>query len=125
MINGNIVENYACELRSENHKIIADVDSSLNGTDLGMNPHEILESALAACTLMTIKMYAQRKNIELGLLDVKVKILKEGIESTIDRKINFDKSLDNEMKAKLLNIANRCPIHRLLISNIDILTEIE
>lgn len=125
MINGNIVENYACELRSEKHKIIADVDSSLNGTDLGMNPHEILESALAACTLMTIKMYAQRKNIELGLLDVKVKILKEGIESTIDRKINFDKSLDNEMKAKLLNIANRCPIHRLLISNIDILTEIE
>ena len=106
-----------------NHKIVSDVDSKLGGDDLGMNPHELLEAALGACTSITIQMYALRKNIQLQDVKMQIHTISEGTESIITRKIQFIGDLTSEEKQKLLEIANKCPIHRLLESKITIQTE--
>ena len=104
------------------HEITADVSPTLGGTDLGMGPHQLLESALAACTAITVQMYADRKKWPLEGADVEVKFLSEGTESVIARKIKFNGPLDEEQKARLLEIANKCPIHKVLTQPITIQT---
>lgn len=104
------------------HQIESDVNADLGGQDLGMNPHEILETALAACTSLTLQMYAKRKNIALTGVQVEVNVTSEGAESTIARKIELRGSISVEDREKLMGIANKCPIHRLLQSHITIQT---
>ena len=116
-------ENKSVQATIRNHKIVSDVDSKLGGDDLGMNPHELLEAALGACTSITIQMYARRKNIQLQDVKMQIHTVSEGTESIITRKIQFIGDLTSEEKQKLLEIANKCPIHRLLESKITIQTE--
>lgn len=106
-----------------NHKIVSDVGASLGSDDLGMTPHEILEVALASCTSITVQMYARRKNIQLQDMKVEVRTISEGAESVIARKIQFIGVISDDEKKKLLEIADKCPIHRLLQSQITINTE--
>lgn len=110
------------EIQSRGHKYLSDVATSLGGDDEGMNPHEILEASLAACTLMTMKMYAQRKALPLEEISVEVKVESEGAESVISRKLSFSGPLSEEQRNRLLEIANKCPIHRLLESKVRIET---
>lgn len=106
-------------LTNGQHWIISDVAQSLGGEDAGLNPHELIEGALAACTSLTLELYAKRKNWEINDLSVEVKIVKEGADTLIERKINFG-NIPEEQKVRLLEIADKCPIHKLLISNIKI-----
>lgn len=105
------------------HQIVSDVSESSGGNDLGMNPHEILETALAACTSLTLKMYANRRQIKLVEPKVEVKVISEGKDSIISRKIELIGDLTIEERGKLMEIAEKCPIHKLLVSNITIQTE--
>ena len=105
------------------HSLRSDVSAALGGDDLGMNPHEILEAALAACTSITIQMYAKRRNIVIDDVQVEVHTVSEGAQSLMTRKIHFVGNLTADEKAKLLEIANKCPIHKLLESHIKIQTE--
>ncbi len=122
MILGSLIKDFYCSLRNDRHEILADIDDKLGGTDRGQNPHELLESALSACTIMTIQSYAKRKGYILDTLEVKVSIEKEGEENLITKEITFPDSLDEEVKSKLLQIASKCPIHKLLTSNVTIET---
>jgi putative redox protein len=88
-----------------------------------MNPHEILETALAACTAITLKMYAKRKNIPLDDVLVDVNTVSEGKDSVLSRKVHLLGALSPEEKTRLMEIADKCPIHKLLMSNITIQTE--
>lgn len=112
--------NYTVIAQARHHDIISDVKKELGGGDHGLNPHEILEASLGACTAITILMYANRKQISLEDVQVEVQVLSEGSESVINRKIKLIGNLSDEQRKRLMEIADLCPIHKLLKSNITI-----
>jgi putative redox protein len=121
MINVSRTGSMSVLLSNGEHEIISDVAKELGGEDEGLNPHELVEAALGACTSLTIEMYAKRKNWDVKDLKVEVKIIVEGPESGIERNISFG-DMPEENKKRLIEIANKCPIHKLLESNIKIET---
>lgn len=125
MIKGKLIKDFHCSLSNEVSEIFSDVEMNLGGSCKGLNPHEILEAALSACTIMTIQSYAKRKGISLENLSVGVGIDSEGSESFLTRDIQFDDNLDVDVRESLLKIANKCPIHNLLVSDIRISTKIK
>jgi putative redox protein len=122
MITGRRREKYVAEITSGNHQIIADISQKLGGTDLGADPHEIFEAALGACTIITVQMYADRHEWKLESTDVKISIDKEGPQSHLVREIQFKGDLSQEQITRLLEIADKCPIHKLMTSDISIST---
>lgn len=123
MVNGTLEKPYKVNFSDGRHVFCADLLPALGGEDKGPNPHEILEAALVGCTLQTMQMYGARKGWELGLTKVGVKVLEEGAQVRIGRVLHFDPHLTEEQKTKLTEIANKCPIHKLLHAPITIETE--
>lgn len=108
------IEQFAYEIGVSGHSLMADVSVKLGGMNKGPDPHDYLQTALAACTVITLQMYANRKEIPLESADVKVKIVLEGKENQIHREIKLIGSLNDEQKQRLLEIAEKCPIHLFL-----------
>lgn len=112
-------------LRARSHEFICDAESENGGTDAGPSPHELLAASLAGCTSMTVQMYANRKGWPLRSCDVTVR-MQDGPKndangSTVfDVTISFDGELSVEQRSRLLEIANRCPVHRALARPISI-----
>lgn len=105
------------------HQLLSDAPEALGGENSGPEPHDLLAAALAACTALTVTMYAKRKGMALD--DVKVRIehgQKEGAYELL-RHIDFVGALDADEKARLLDIANKCPVHKTLTGTIRIQTE--
>jgi putative redox protein len=119
MITGQKKGEFSVTLSNGQHQIIADIAKEIGGTDEGLNPHELVEAALTACTLLTLHLYAKRKNWDSSQVKVEVKIIQEGPESIIRRKIDFG-SLPDDQASRMREIANKCPIHKLLESNVKI-----
>lgn len=93
--------------------------------DFGMTPHELLEASLAACTTLTLKMYAGRKEWPLEDVVTTVKVLSENGETNeISRVIELKGNLDPDMRARLLDIAGKCPMHKFISKKSDIKTEL-
>src|ERR1700719_484855 len=125
---------FAQEIVAGPHRMAADEPVSVGGTDTGPTPYDFLLSALGACTSMTVGMYARRKGWPLEEVTVSLRHskihasdcaeceTKEGILDHIERDIHFAGTLTAEQRSKLLEIANKCPVHRTLISEIDIKT---
>ncbi len=125
MITGNRKNTLAAEIQIRNHNMVSGVSASLGGKDEGPDPHELLQAALAGCTIITVQMYANRKQWPLESTDVKIQILSEGKEGTvISRDISFKGNLTQEQRDQLLVIADKCPIHRLLVGSVQIQTQI-
>lgn len=114
------IKNYLVEAKARQHVILSDVHSESGGDDLGMTPHELLEASLAACTAITLQMYANRKGIPLENVNVEVAVISEGVEPVINRQIEFIGIISEEQKKRMIEIANHCPIHKLLESQIKI-----
>ncbi len=129
-------EVYKVEIRSGKHKIISDEPIEAGGSDAGPNPYELLLSALGSCKAMTMRMYAVRKNFLLNEITIKLKIdkihaedcedceTKEGKIDKIDVEINLSGDLNDEQKKRLLEISEKCPVHKTLTSEVKILTSI-
>ncbi len=104
----------AFEIQTNGHKVLTDVTEKLGGKDIAPEPHQYLEIALAACTAITLTMYAEKKQIPLEDVDVSIKITAEGETNTMSRDIRLIGNLSEEQKTQLLDIANKCPIHKFL-----------
>ena len=103
---------------------LADAEISKGGSGTGPSPHEYLGAALAACTSMTLKMYAGRKEMKLENAIVTVDIERVNEVETFSREIQLQGHLSTEEKERLLEIANKCPIHKALAGQIQIKTQL-
>jgi len=125
VIQGSRGKNISAVLKTSLYEILSDVSEQSGGNNSGPNPHELLEAALAACTIITIQMYANRKLWKLESTDALVKIVWEEKGLTkIDRQLTFKGDLTDEQKARLREIADKCPLHNILEGKIEIQTTV-
>jgi putative redox protein len=117
-------DQYKTELITSAHYLIADEPIEKKGSNLGPAPMEFLSAALASCTAITLRMYADRKKWSID--QIKVEVTSETIdEKTIfKREISFEGILDESQRSRLLEIANSCPVHKVLTNPIEINTEL-
>ena len=122
----------AVEIRP--HHFLADEPIAAGGLDTGPSPYELLIAGLGACTAMTLRLYAEQKKLPLARVSVTLRHskihaadcatceTKEGKLDRIDRTISLEGPLDQAQRARLLEIADKCPVHRTLTSEIEIRT---
>ena len=103
---------------------LSDVEVSRGGSGTGPSPHEFLGAALAACTSMTLKMYSERKSINLKNAIVTVDIERHDDVEVFTRHIELIGDLDDQQRARMLEIAQRCPIHKALAGKVQIKTQL-
>ena len=123
---------FAQEIIAGPHQFVCDEPTSVGGTDTGPTPYDLLLAALGSCTSMTIAMYARRKQWALERVTVRLRHSRVHAEdcaecetrpawlTLIERDIEIEGVLDEEQRARLLAIANRCPVHLTLTSQMDI-----
>jgi putative redox protein len=111
-------QGYEHEIEMREHRLIADEPQDRGGGDQGPKPTELLAAALASCTAITIEMYADRKEWDLGKVEVAV----DFAEATADSPAKFDveiktAELDDEQRERVLVIAGKCPVHRAIAAD--------
>ncbi|MBO3115669.1 alpha/beta fold hydrolase [Winogradskyella sp. DF17] len=133
----NIVEdNFTTFIQTKNHTFTADEPEEIGGNDFGPSPYEYLNAALAACTVMTLKLYAERKQWDLNEVfiyishsrkhsdDLRAEVEKPKYLDHISKKLKFVGNLDDSQKERLKEIASRCPVHKTIASEVIFETEI-
>ena len=128
-----IIENtrnhYTQKITAGSHTLFADEPKNLKGDDLGPTPFDLLLSALGSCTSITLKMYADMKKIKLDIIRVKLNYIpsnkREGTSSHITRKIHLEGDFTEKQHLRLLEIADRCPVHRTLREGVEIMSSID
>src|SRR5205814_376237 len=117
---------YQCTIEWRNGKFVSDEPESSGGMDSGPDPFTLLLSSLASCTLITLRMYIDRKGWDVPEIAVNANLYQEEkVEKTvtvIDRDILFLTKVDDERKIRLLEIAKKCPISRILEGEIQVRT---
>ncbi len=128
---------YVRDISIGNHVVVADEPSEVGGNDLGPSPYELLLASLGTCTSITTRMYANYKKIPLDNIIVKLKHEKvhaddckncENDNAKIDRislSLTLEGNLSQEQRDKLLEIANKCPVHRTLTSSVQIISKLD
>jgi len=118
--------NYKVEMNTGKHQILADEPVSIGGMDTAAAPNELLLSALASCTAITLRMYANRKEWELGEIQVNLTIDKVDGRYIIEKTINFEnKALEEDQLKRLHQIADKCPVNKMLSTGIEIKSNFE
>ena len=121
----NTKENIQAKINTESHEFIVDEPKALGGDNLGPTPEDLLASALAACTAITIRMYVNHKKISINDIQVEVNLeyVKEEKITSFERKIRIDGEYDEAILKRLTSVANACPVHKMLSATVLIKTE--
>jgi putative redox protein len=126
---------FRTQMHARGFDLVADEPASVGGTETAPTPYDYLGLALGACTAMTLRLYADKKAIALRAVDVAVTHQKvhaddcahceteEGFLDRLTRTIRLDGDLDDDQRQRLLEIADRCPVHRTLENEVDVVTE--
>ena len=104
------------------HELLSDAPASIGGEDSGPEPHDLLAAALAACTALTVTMYARRKGMRLEDVRARIEHGQKDGAYVFQRHIEIVGQLDPDERARLLDIANKCPVHKTLSGTIRIET---
>ncbi len=116
---------YSQQIASGHHRLTADEPIARGGSDSGASPYELLLASLGACTSITLRMYAGRKEWELGKITVGLRYTAaEDQKGHIDRRLSFSKPLTAEQTQRLLEIAGKTPVTRTLLAGLTIDTTI-
>lgn len=135
VVRGNAA-GFAQEIFAGSHRLTADEPVAAGGADTGPSPYDLLLAALGSCTSMTVAMYARRKAWPLESVTVRLRHskiyasdcaeceTKQGMLDRIERDVQLAGALTAEQRARLLEISNKCPVHRTLTSEIAIRTRL-
>lgn len=127
-------DSFTTEIFAAGHSLLADEPASAGGNNAGPSPYDLLAAALASCTTMTLKMYAAHKEIDLQSVTVTVRHGKvhakdcsdcESTSGRIDefqRELTLDGDLSDEQRQRMLQIADKCPVHRTLHGEVKVRT---
>jgi putative redox protein len=110
-------EGYAhdVEIEGGDHRLVVDEPLVAGGTDAGPSPTRLVAAGLASCIAITMEMYAKRKGWELGPVEVEVDVESEGFTPTsFAAMIELPGDLNHEQRERLLAVARKCPVHRVL-----------
>ena len=116
-------EHYKTELIASGKSLLADEPEEVGGTDQGPAPGEFLMMSLASCTAITVRMYADRKKMALDKIRVEVTFEKQQFKSVFTRDVYLEGELSEEDRQRLLEIAEKCPVHKTLSNPIEIETK--
>lgn len=126
-VEGNIFsQKYQSTIEWRNGKFVSDEPVNLGGKDTGPDPYTLLLAAHASCTLATLRMYIDRKGWDVPHISVKVNMYQftkdDKLTTVIDRDINFLQPLEDEKRTRLLEIAEACPVSKILKGDIQVRT---
>jgi putative redox protein len=108
-------EGYAHDVELEGHSVRVDEPADQGGTDTGPRPTQLLGASLAGCIAITVEMYADRKGWDVGPVEVDVEMSYEGpVPTAFEVGLKLPGHLDEEQKRRLLVIATKCPVHKVL-----------
>ncbi|MGB0907953.1 MAG: OsmC family protein [Maricaulaceae bacterium] len=113
---------YTNDVKTTRHHLYTDEPAALGGSDLGPTPFEYLAAALGGCTTITLRMYANRKDWPVEHLSVDVTTHKEEGRNVFTRALTITGDLDETQKSRMLEIADKCPVHKALAHEADIRT---
>lgn len=119
-------EQYKTIINSATNTIVVDEPIALGGQDLGFSPQELLASALASCTSITLTMYVNHKKWEVEEVQVNVSFERDAKNNitTFQREVHVFGSLDEKQRSRLLSVADACPMHKILMNTVEINTEV-
>ena len=127
-ITGKIgAQKYLCTISWRNGTFVMDEPESIEGKDLGPDPYSTLLASLAGCTLSTLRMYIDRKGWDIPEINISLNLGQETnpeLTTTISRSITFSNTIEEDIKNRLLIIAEKCPVSKILKNNILINTTI-
>ena len=136
MARGKASDGYLVSINADGHTMLADEPAEVGGSDRGPSPYEFLSAALVSCTVMTLHMYARRKKWPLEAVGAEVRHGKihaqdceggktqSGKIDRFDKVLSFSGDLDSNQRQRLLEIADRCPVHRTLNEEVEIRTRL-
>jgi putative redox protein len=111
------------EIEDGAHRLLVDEPEAAGGTDAGPAPTRLVAAGLASCISITMEMYAQRKGWDLGAVEVVVDVEYEGyVPKSFTASVRLPKALDPGQRERLLKIAEKCPVHKLLADETRVVT---
>lgn len=118
---------YAQKVNAGEHVLNADEPIDRGGTDTGPTPTDLMVASLGSCTAITLQMYARRKEWDLGRVHVELSLYSDGDTQRIERTIHCSgaANLTEEQRSRLLDISNKTPVTKTLLSGISIRTQLE
>lgn len=117
-------EKYKVTHSNGRHTFYADEPKELGGADTAASLEELLEASLASCTLATLRMYTDHKQWDVGEIKISVNLIREGQVNKIIRELKFEKTITDEQKIRLVQVAKAYPVSKILSGSSEMIVEI-